>query len=173
MDACRKRHDCVQEGARELQTDKCLPSLYYGESMGVRAIYQKAFATCPPGNSGSRVAPVVTLVVQVNRGVVESVIWDDGCFGVCPRDPNADTTCMRNAFSLTNDSAIQTIPDLGEDCASTKKTCDASGPNGCDLTVYVVWTGIDSNGNYFSSAGRRPSRFTQFGLSDAANAFKF
>lgn len=141
--------------------------------MGVKAIYQKSYATCPPNVATARFAPVVTLVVQVNRGVVESVIWDDGCFGVCPNNPNSATTCMQNSFSLTNNTPIATIPDLGQDCASTKAKCDSSSPGSCDLTVYVVWTGIDANGNYFSSAGRRPSRFTQFGLGDAANVFQF
>ena len=41
--------------------------------------------------------------------------------------------------------------------------------NLCDLAVYVVWTGTDANGHYFKSAGRRFSRFRQFGLGNVVD----
>jgi hypothetical protein len=40
-----------------------------------------------------------------------------------------------------------------------------STSNACDLKVYIAWAGTDANGRYLTSAGRRFSRFRQYGTS--------
>ena len=47
-------------------------------------------------------------------------------------------------------------------CYLTKEQCDAivdQGGDGCDLTLYAVWTGTDVNGNVMSSSNSRFSAF--------------
>lgn len=155
---------------RRLESNECEPSLFYGESMGVKAIYKKMYASCPPSSPAARFIPIVTLVIQVDFGEVQSLIWDDGCFSTCSQNPDASNSCVNNAFDLSNNQPLQTSQDVGEDCGRTGDSCSEDGE--CDLNVYVVWTGRDANGNYFASAGRRFSIFTQYGLPDVTAAFQ-
>ena len=80
---------------------------------------------------------------------VTSVTWDDGCFFCSEGDPECIQYGLNGSTLLSNDV-------LG--CAQTNytSTCiqgNSTDGNPCDLKVYVVWTGSDSKGNFFRSAG--------------------
>ena len=68
---------------------------------------------------------------------------------------------------------VKADPDLD----TITKARDCTGPTcykynkycidgNCDLKIFVVWTGTDSEGNYFTSASLRFSRFAKYSIND-------
>jgi hypothetical protein len=76
---------------------------------------------------------------------VQTILWDDGCY-FCS---TGSELCRR--YALDANSTIIRDNDL-RTCASEQTECDKDKTN-CDLKVYIVWTGTDSQGNNFRSAG--------------------
>lgn len=80
--------------------------------------------------------------------------WDDGCF-FCTA---GTTDCVPYALNTTSSTLLDTSY---ESCiqANVTGTCVRSNgsANPCDLKLYVVWTGTDSVGNFFRSAGAAPT----------------
>jgi hypothetical protein len=109
----------------------------------------------------------------------------DGTNDVCQpnifSEPNAtQINATTSAASLTFPYSLKQltaakVDGYGQSCItygelSTKKNankedCALNGGAECDLKIYVVWTGTDTNGQYFQSAGLRFSRFQQFAIS--------
>ena len=210
------RQNCSQENAYNFGADKDLGLCQYTtvtiESQGVKSL-TKAYKIFQGGEYSSSTAPVyvfpiMTAVISVYNGKVQSITWDDGCYFCDTLTANADGEneyCQPNIFSTPNASALpssslanaqraaaeQARPYSAEQLEAAKvdgagMSCITYGagasqenpsvtgtaplncaetPSECDLKLYVVWTGTDSNGNYFQSAGLRFSRFQQFAIS--------
>lgn len=62
-------------------------------------------------------------------------------FDRCPPDEIRPCRCFFLWFPRTKDGTVDKVSDL------------------CQLTVYVVWTGTDSKGNYFTSFSKRLSMY--------------
>lgn len=100
---------------------------------------------------------VTLLSLFVFRHRVTGITWDDGCFFCTTADP----TCI--AYALNSSYFVSPASSDYHSCAQANytSTCvqQTTTPytNVCDLKVYVVWTGTDSAGDSFSSAGVCPS----------------
>jgi len=113
--------------------------------------------------------PHLTAIVDVRDGVVQGIAWDDACV-FC--DANR---CQENTYAFDGDQVTLEEPTKG--CYYTKEECDvihSQGGYDCDLTLHVVWTGTDANGNFLTSSNKRYSAFNpkqiRDYLSDAINS---
>eukprot|EP00462_Mataza_sp_D1_P001702 CAMPEP_0175092840 /NCGR_PEP_ID=MMETSP0086_2-20121207/2678_1 /TAXON_ID=136419 /ORGANISM="Unknown Unknown, Strain D1" /LENGTH=238 /DNA_ID=CAMNT_0016365731 /DNA_START=46 /DNA_END=762 /DNA_ORIENTATION=+ len=96
--------------------------------------------------------PFWTAIIELRDGFVQSINWDDGCWG-CDRESAA---CLDKTCSVPHSECFD---------ESTR-----SGAVNCDVKVYVGWFGTDKNGKYLTSAGKRLSRFRSTSLQDLFNA---
>ncbi len=128
----------------------------------IRALPQKMYQRITV-SGGSAVAtttiPVFTVVVAVEQGVPQSVVYDDGCY-FCDE---AGASCVGNVFVNSTSTVPNTAGSAFRSCASPTQCTSTSGGD-CDLKIFVTWTGTDANGAYFESANMRFSRFRQFGV---------
>mmetsp|Transcript_21000 Transcript_21000/g.37925 ORF Transcript_21000/g.37925 Transcript_21000/m.37925 type:complete len:366 (-) Transcript_21000:318-1415(-) len=103
--------------------------------------------------------PHLTAIIDVQKGVVTGIAWDDACV-FCDAK-----FCEENTFDFAGMDASERTPPLPEPtkgCYKTLKQCKDSITNGgseCDLTLHVVWTGTDVDGNVMSSSSSRFSAF--------------
>lgn len=101
--------------------------------------------------------PVYTVIIAATNGIIDSVVFDEGCF-FCEE---ASASCIGNVFV----NATQSVPTVASSSfKSCSQSCGASTGSECDLKLFVTWTGTDSAGAYFQSANLRFSRFRQFGI---------
>ena len=114
-------------------------------------------------NSGEGlVYPHLTAIVDVDNGNVRGVTWDDACV-FC-----GGNECQNVVYNY--DGILQTQGTAGQPvggCPQTEAEC-LEDPNSCDLLLYVVWSGTDSDGNSFQSAA---SRFSMFPAQDIKDRF--
>lgn len=110
-------------------------------------------------NDANVTFPYFTIIVAMDDGLVESLTWDDGCH-FC-----ASSSCTDATFKL--DGTPQTT-DVNRDCFLTDAAClqGSTVSEACLLTVYVVFSGTDSNGISMESSNLRFSRFRQGNLDD-------
>jgi hypothetical protein len=104
-----------------------------------------------------RIYPYLTAIIDVKGGEVIGITWDDACV-FCGSDKCEENTVDFNGVEATQKSSGQ--PTKG--CYITEEDCnvaDAKNVTSCDLLVYVVWTGTDSDGKTFQSAANRFSNF--------------
>lgn len=107
------------------------------------------------------VFPYLTAIINVQDGVVRGISWDDACV-FC-----GSNRCVENTYDFSGQQAFPREPTTG--CYLTKQECSdihSKGGNTCDLTLYVVWTGTDANGNYFTSSSKRFSAFSPKQIKD-------
>jgi hypothetical protein len=109
--------------------------------------------------------PHLTAIIDVQKGVVTGIAWDNACV-FCD-----SKTCMENTFDFAGVDASErtpplkeptkgcykTIPQCNEDIKNNKESGETSTE--CDLTLHVVWTGTDVDGNVMSSSSSRFSAF--------------
>eukprot|EP00753_Platysulcus_tardus_P016467 PLAT5741.1.p1 GENE.PLAT5741.1~~PLAT5741.1.p1 ORF type:complete len:210 (+),score=50.46 PLAT5741.1:56-685(+) len=91
--------------------------------------------------SGPSVVSVLTAIVTVDKGTVINVSWDNGCYAC---DADVPSQCV-----------------AGLDCGGNANQCDKGS---CDPRVYVVWSGTDADGNFFTSSRLRFSRFQSYSV---------
>ena len=106
------------------------------------------------------VYPHLTAIIDASGGVVRGITWDDGCM-FCS---DAECTPVIHNYEgelQSKDAAGQPVGG----CPVARDACTAD-PELCDLTLYVVWTGSDSNGITFQSSASRFSQFPKQDLSD-------
>ncbi|KAG7340152.1 hypothetical protein IV203_006556 [Nitzschia inconspicua] len=107
-----------------------------------------------------KVFPYLTAIINVEGGTVTGITWDDACLFCSAND------CEPNTFDFsgnlaTKDEARQPVGGCGvltDNCRSQVTTGDEQA-DGCDLLLYVVWTGTDSRGRDFRSSAYRFSAF--------------
>ena len=107
------------------------------------------------------VYPQLTAIIDVEMGDVVGISWDDGCI-FCK-----SSECDENTFNFQGELSTP-IDDAGS-CGETVDFCRdslARESGECDLMLYVVWTGTDSNGRAFKSAAYRFSAFPKQELGD-------
>lgn len=119
------------------------------ESLG-KYSFQKAFRKADE----EKTFPLHTAIIDVDQGEVTGISWDDGCHFCGSSD------CELNTYTYSGELA----KDSGKDCYWLDSECPEEGIEGsvsslCQLTVYVVWTGTDSKGNYFTSSAKRLSMY--------------
>jgi len=138
---------------------------------------QKIVASVPSSelgglSAGRRFFSTYTAVVQLVKGEPTSITFDDGCF-FCD---SMSSSCATNAVPLGG--GAQPPPPSARGCFLRENECDApkdnSGGGGvapaapagnaCDLKLFVTWTGTDVDGEFLTTAGRRFSRYRQYGL---------
>jgi len=112
-----------------------------------------AYVSCPQiFASGSHVAHVLSLVINLRDGLISSFAWDNGCAACGPQ------RCMKSAVSLDR-NMIPGAEKFGRgSCGRTYVQCE--DPKACDLQILVTWAGTDKEGRHLQSAGRRLSRFS-------------
>lgn len=123
----------------------------------------------------SRIFPFLTAIIDVDRGIVKGIAWDNACVFCSPE------RCLENTYNF--DGVLATgLEGQSKGCFLEKKecdafqlakcdTCNAAGEctgedctdctcnNECDIRIYVVWTGTDIDGNPFQSSSSRFSAF--------------
>eukprot|EP00542_Grammatophora_oceanica_P019166 CAMPEP_0194027284 /NCGR_PEP_ID=MMETSP0009_2-20130614/1457_1 /TAXON_ID=210454 /ORGANISM="Grammatophora oceanica, Strain CCMP 410" /LENGTH=272 /DNA_ID=CAMNT_0038666297 /DNA_START=45 /DNA_END=863 /DNA_ORIENTATION=+ len=105
-----------------------------------------------------RIFPYLTAIIDVQKGVVQGIAWDDACV-FCNKG-----RCVDNMYDFNGNSAASlgvNQPSTG--CFLTNEECGEIASEGtgreCDLQLYVVWTGSDKDGKAFQSS---PNRFSAF-----------
>mmetsp|Transcript_8484 Transcript_8484/g.11181 ORF Transcript_8484/g.11181 Transcript_8484/m.11181 type:complete len:263 (-) Transcript_8484:174-962(-) len=106
------------------------------------------------------VYPHLTAIVDVSSGNVRGVTWDDGCM-FC--SSNECTPVIYNYEGELQSKGQAGQPVGG--CPLTSAEC-AVDPTLCDLTLYVVWTGTDSDSLTMQSSASRFSMFPKQDLGD-------
>lgn len=146
----------------------CREDLFHIESMGVRSDFRKRYC------DEDLYFPVLTAIIVVDDGIVQSITWDDGCYFTDDGVSQNTEVCLANAFALNStDDVDAPEPAIGADTALTRQACQSqSDASFCDLAVYVAWTGKDADGNYFASSGRRFSIFRQYALKTQFEAMR-
>jgi len=125
--------------------------------------FQRIFYT--PNSGAGRVYPYLTAIIDVQKGVVKGITWDDSCL-FC-----SDEKCLENTYDYNGNLGTQKEygqPTKG--CYVDQKPCDAamvaSAGNKdakpiCDVSVYFVWTGDDADGKALQSSAFRFSAFPE------------
>jgi len=136
------------------------------------SFYSLSFLRVYYDPEGSRIYPFLTAIIDVDRGSVQGIAWDNACVFCSP------DRCMENTYNFDGDLA-EGLEGQSKGCYLEKKECDAfqaaksdtcntnnqctgkncTCDNECDVRVYVVWTGTDVDGNVFQSSSSRFSAF--------------
>lgn len=138
----------VESGSVFYQRDVTIAAAAQDKSGFLRVYYDAVEA---------RVFPYLTAIIDVDKGMVRGVTWDDSCV-FCSSDKCPEITYDFNGAQQTQATSGQ--PTKG--CEVTEDECNvlqSEGETLCDLTIYVVWTGTDSKGVAFQSSASRFSRF--------------
>ncbi|MGK3734629.1 MAG: hypothetical protein ACI90V_001466 [Bacillariaceae sp.] len=115
-------------------------------------------------NGADKVFPFLTAIIAVEEGNVTGITWDNACV-FCTEDECEDNTYGFNGGIATEADAQQPVGG----CHSSVDACKTSLVAECDLMLYVVWTGTDSNGKDFTSSANRFSAFPKQSWSDRVN----
>lgn len=144
-------------------------SLFTGKNITVSAASQSAlsFVRMYHNVDLKRVYPFFTAVVDVQRGVVKGITWDDACvfcggLGQCTETTYDYNGQLKEAKTAGQPTRSCSIPV--DECFTLLSTTPNSTE--CDLTFYVVWTGTDVNGQALQSHAYRFSEFPPQQLSD-------
>ena len=130
-----------------------------GGGGGGGACFGWALHNKPLLNTDRFLASSLTAVVHLDNGAVSRIAWDDGCT-MCPRrsDDESSLLCLSDNTSI--------VCSEGDDSACTD-CYQAAGPGcfassgACTPTIFLAWTGSDSNGRPLRSGGKIFSRFSQ------------
>ncbi len=139
------------------------PSLHLQSNSALS--FMKRFRGKASDGTTSVTFPHLTAVIAVDNGDITGITWDDGCY-FCLED-----TCEENSYKLS----AELNPSGGKSCYVNDAEClNAEGlvSEQCALSVYVVWTGTDSEGKSLKSAQMRFSQFLSFSLTQYATTVK-
>lgn len=120
---------------------------------------RSSVASCPQVYADSNnLAQMLSLVVNMQNGLVSSFAWDNNCMGC------GSSSCMysRSGFNLTSRQAIGDTFSEGT-CGQSRDNC-MSNSLSCDLKIFVTWAGTDMQNQHLVSAGLRLSQFTGYTL---------
>lgn len=113
-----------------------------------------------------QVFPFLTAIIEVEKGVIQFITWDDGCV-FC-----GATECLENTYNFDGLAQNKSIAgQVTRSCVLTIEECNDllrsnSSSTACDLTFYVVWSGTDANGLALQSQAYRFSAFPAQDWSD-------
>ena len=107
-------------------------------------------------NVNARIFPFLTAIIDVSEGVVQGIVWDDASI-FCGSNEQRPNTLDFTGYAGTSNQFGQPV----DGCFVTTDQCnvDANATTGCDLLLYVVWTGTDSKKRPFLSSSYRYSAF--------------
>ena len=109
-------------------------------------------------NGGRQYIPTYTAIIHATGGVPDLIEFDEGCYFCGSLSP----TCVPSGSAV---DATHPAPSYQNNCCMPEPQCAAvNGTNTCDLKIFVVWTGTDASGLFFTSAGERFSRYASFSL---------
>jgi len=108
-----------------------------------------------------RIYPYLTAIISVDKGSITGITWDNACV-FCSASECEDNTYGYDGQLATKEEALQPVGG----CSLSVEECEASTKAECDLMLYVVWAGTDSNGRDFTSSANRFSAFPKQSWSD-------
>mmetsp|Transcript_40436 Transcript_40436/g.95003 ORF Transcript_40436/g.95003 Transcript_40436/m.95003 type:complete len:244 (-) Transcript_40436:456-1187(-) len=108
------------------------------------------------------VFPFLTAVVNVDKGEVVSISWDDSCAG-CPGN---NKRCQENTYSFDG-TQFKRDGMFTRGCYLRRQ--DECTEKKCGLSVYVVWFGTDKYGQVLDSFHSRLTAFPQHTILDKMN----
>jgi hypothetical protein len=121
-----------------------------------------------------KIYPFLTAIVNVDKGNITSITWDDACVFCSPNECEEITYDFNGNLQSTQSSGQPTsgcfIPQSG--CQSTNQeeeggsSSNNPGANVCDLVLYVVWSGTDAGNRAFQSSNSRFSVFPPQNIQD-------
>lgn len=100
--------------------------------------------------------PFLTAVIDVAEGVVQGIVWDDASIFCGSKQQRRNTL---DFAGVEGSSGQFGQPVDGCFVPTTECTDVSANSTGCDLLLYVVWTGTDSNKRPFLSSSYRFSAF--------------
>lgn len=115
-------------------------------------------------SEGTKIYPFLTAIITVNEGTVTGITWDNACV-FCAANECKENTYGYNGELATPEEAQQPVGA----CPIPVNECIVSEQAECDLLLYVVWSGTDSNGRDFTSSANRFSAFPKQSWSDRLN----
>eukprot|EP00484_Ammonia_sp_Unknown_P028275 CAMPEP_0197027052 /NCGR_PEP_ID=MMETSP1384-20130603/7042_1 /TAXON_ID=29189 /ORGANISM="Ammonia sp." /LENGTH=238 /DNA_ID=CAMNT_0042455843 /DNA_START=39 /DNA_END=755 /DNA_ORIENTATION=+ len=115
-----------------MQTNAGLPADVGVQFEAGNVTSNTVFARYTDENDRTWIYTQMSLVIVLDNGKVDEVLWDKGCTG-CDAE-----NCIKN------------------NCAIPVSECNV---NNCDMSAYISWYGTDSGGRYLLSAGQRLSQF--------------
>ena len=110
--------------------------------------------------TSKRIYPFLTAIINVDKGVISGITWDNACVFCSPNECQ-DITYDFNGNLQTQESSGQ--PTQG--CYVDETEC-ATNPQACDLMLYVVWSGTDATNRALQSSNSRFSAFPPQNLQD-------
>jgi len=117
-----------------------------------------------------KVFPYLTAIILVENGVVQGITWDDASV-FCAKNEAEDNTYHFNGTLAKKNEVGGPVKGCIRDFDECSGLQSGENRAECDLTLYVVWTGTDAQGNSLSSAAYRFSQFPVQGLSDRLSQF--
>lgn len=125
-------------------------TIWEGKYLTVGAASQSAlsFLRVYSDVTAKKIYPYLTAIISVKRGVVQGITWDEACMFCSPSE------CEEITYDFNGD--LQTLGQPTTGCFVPYQDCKQTI---CDLTLYVVWTGTDSNNRAFQSSASRFSAF--------------
>ncbi|KAM3143923.1 hypothetical protein pb186bvf_003974 [Paramecium bursaria] len=157
--------NCVQNSTLDQYTAILAPGAY--ESLKSSASFisaQVGTYLTPYATSyinGTLVAPMMSILVTMDKGTIKSIQWDNVCFGY--------GTCPSTTYSGTDGNTYTAQNDFIPQCANSTTYGQ------CDPKIYFSYTGTDQKGAVLTSAGMRMSKFRQYSFANiyknAQNAF--
>ena len=102
---------------------------------------------------GLEVAPILNLVVVLDEGKIDSLVWRNNCYDlqVC------DTNDCKDTSVIYEEETFEEVNCMRTDCQSVDD-------NTCDTQVFVTWVGRDKARDDCTSDNYRISGFTNYSI---------
>jgi hypothetical protein len=141
-------------------------------TVGAASLQSLSFLKMYYNIQSKRIYPFLTAIINVHKGNITSITWDDACVFCSPNECEQITYDFNGNLQTPESSGQPTggcyIPQ--DQCKSGATTGDTSksnpGANICDLMLYVVWSGTDASNRAFQSSNSRFSAFPPQNIQD-------
>jgi hypothetical protein len=142
-------------------------------TVGAASLQSLSFLKMYYNIQSKRIYPFLTAIINVHKGNITSITWDDACVFCSPSECEEITYDFNGNLQTPESSGQPTggcyIPqDQCKSGATTGDTSSSSNPgaNICDLMLYVVWSGTDASNRAFQSSNSRFSAFPPQNIQD-------
>ena len=111
---------------------------------------------------------VMSLVINMEAGLVTSIVWDNKCISCGIGTPECLTGYYKgltlteyalNSFVLAPTGDTYLTGGCGIEQSNCTALNDGSGANACDIKILITWSGTDRFGRNLQTAGLRVSQF--------------